>query len=206
MQTDLFDNTLKSNRDITIEIASSIEGLQLYFDFITVEEEIALLSEIESNPWLSDLKRRVQHYGYKYDYRARKIDNSFYLGGMPEWLDILSRKLIDAKIINFKPDQAIVNEYEPGQGISPHIDCEPCFGDTIVSISLGSHCVMNYCRDIAGHDKNELLIEPRSIMVMTTESRYNWYHGIPARKTDIFNNNKFSREKRISITFRKVII
>ena len=31
---------------------------------------------MDARPWLSDLKRRVQHYGYKYDYRARAIDHT----------------------------------------------------------------------------------------------------------------------------------
>ncbi|WP_231289239.1 hypothetical protein [Rickettsia bellii] len=29
------------------------------------------------------------------------------------------------------PDQVIINEYMPGQGIAPHTDCIPCFSDTI---------------------------------------------------------------------------
>ena len=36
----------------------------------------------------------------------------------------------------------IVNEYEPGQGINPHIDNTNLFRDTIVSVSLGSPTIM----------------------------------------------------------------
>lgn len=39
------------------------------------------------------------------------------------------------------PDQLIVNEYPAGEGIEAHIDA-PLFTDTIVSISLGSSCIM----------------------------------------------------------------
>ncbi len=39
-------------------------------------------------------------------------------------------------------DQLIVNEYQPGQGISPHIDNKTLFSDIIVSLSLGSNAVM----------------------------------------------------------------
>ena len=42
------------------------------------------------------------------------------------------------------PDQLIVNEYQPGQGISAHIDCEPCFKNTIVTVSLGSVYEMDF--------------------------------------------------------------
>jgi alkylated DNA repair dioxygenase AlkB len=41
-------------------------------------------------------------------------------------------------------DQAIINEYQPGQGISPHVDCVPCFGPVVAAISLGSDCVMDF--------------------------------------------------------------
>lgn len=205
MQIDLFNTDQKSDREVTIETAKLIEGLSLHFEFISATEANELFLLIDANPWLNDLTRRVQHYGYKYDYRARKIDNSSYLGEMPQWLNALSQKLIDANIIDFIPDQAIINEYEPGQGIASHIDCEPCFGDTIISISLGSYCVMNYSKDATSVYKESLLIEPRSLIVMKNDSRYKWYHGIPARKSDKFNDRIIKRQRRVSITFRKVI-
>jgi alkylated DNA repair dioxygenase AlkB len=206
MQIDLFNNDSKTNREVTLNLANNIHGLNLYFDFITKQEELELLKKINESTWLNDLSRRVQHYGYKYDYRARKIDNSSYLGEMPAWLKELALKTYNQKLIDFIPDQAIINEYEPGQGIASHIDCEPCFGDTIISISLGSQCVMNYSREANSSDKVGLLIEPRSLIVMEKDSRYNWYHGIPARKSDKFNNTVLKRNRRVSITFRKIVM
>ena len=37
---------------------------------------------------------------------------------------------------------AAVNEYLPGQGIAQHVDCVPCFGGTVASLSLLSPCTM----------------------------------------------------------------
>ncbi|MBK7911792.1 alpha-ketoglutarate-dependent dioxygenase AlkB [Candidatus Pollutiaquabacter sp.] len=118
--------------------------MEIYPDFIDRKTETELLKLIDNSIWLNDLSRRVQHYGFKYDYKARKIDNSFFIGQLPKWLTEIALKIYDEKYINFIPDQAIINEYESGQGIAPHIDCEPCFGDTIISLSLGSSCVMNF--------------------------------------------------------------
>lgn len=205
MQIDLFNNSRKTNKEMSIDLALSIHGLELFFEFITLEEEKQLLKNIDDNIWLNDLSRRVQHYGYKYDYRARKIDNSFYLGELPQWLNEIALKLYRYKLIDFLPDQAIINEYEPGQGIASHIDCEPCFGDTIISLSLGSTCVMNFSKEVNSLDKTPILLEPRSLVIMKKESRYNWYHGIPARKSDKFNDSVIKRQRRVSITFRKVI-
>jgi alkylated DNA repair dioxygenase AlkB len=206
MQTDLFGNTNKTNRECSIDSLEKIQGLELHFDFISKTEETELLKHIDNSEWLNDLTRRVQHYGYKYDYKARKINKSFFLGDLPMWLQTLAKKIIDKKLIAFIPDQAIINEYESGQGISPHIDCEPCFGDIIISLSLGSTCVMNFEKEPNSKNKIEIFIEPRTLLIMKDESRFNYYHGIPQRKSDKYNNNTFKRDRRVSITFRKITI
>jgi alkylated DNA repair dioxygenase AlkB len=41
-------------------------------------------------------------------------------------------------------NQLIINEYEPGQGINPHVDNTTLFTDTVVSLSLGSEAIMNF--------------------------------------------------------------
>lgn len=43
---------------------------------------------------------------------------------------------------NIKFNQLIINEYNPGQGINPHIDNPILFSSPIVSLSLGSDCIM----------------------------------------------------------------
>jgi alkylated DNA repair dioxygenase AlkB len=207
MIQDLFGYS-KTNQEVTLENARKICGLKIYFDFINQNEEKELLNNIDKSIWLTDLKRRVQHYGYKYDYKARRIDQSFFIGEIPTWMVFLSNRLQQQKIIDFVPDQAIVNEYIDDQGIAAHIDCEPCFGDTIISISLGGQCVINFQKEQTSteQDKIPLLIQPMTLIVMTGESRFSWYHGIVGRKSDKFNGKTHKRQRRISITFRKVII
>lgn len=203
MTLDLFQ-AHKTNRELTFENAEAIKGLKLHFDFINDAEEKKLITNIDNNEWLADLKRRVQHYGYKYDYKARRIDKSFYIGNIPDWMNFLSARMIEKGIIGFTPDQAIINEYVDDQGIAAHIDCEPCFDDTIISISLGGSCVFNFEREPNSKEKIPFFLEAKTLVVMTGESRFNWYHGIPSRKSDDFNGTKHKRGRRISITFRKV--
>jgi alkylated DNA repair dioxygenase AlkB len=100
------------------------------------------------------------------------------------------------------PDQVIINEYLPGQGISPHTDCIPCFGKTIASLSLGSPCVMDFCKGI---EKHSLMLERRSLLVLLDGARYEWQHGILARKTDKHDGQIINRTRRLSLTFRNVI-
>ena len=188
------------------EVVDVIRGLQYVPDYINEAQHDWLLGRIDNQQWLGDLKRRVQHYGFKYDYRARKVNLELRIGALPEWLQKLSRKLHRDGHMPETADQVIVNEYEPGQGISSHIDCEPCFKDTIVSLSLGSGCVMNFTNKFDRKHIIPIWLAPRSIVVLRDEARYEWLHGIAARKWDVCGNQRYERARRVSLTFRKVII
>lgn len=189
--------------DIPEQTASAIQGLSYVPDFVTTDEESALIAEIDVQPWLNDLKRRVQHYGYKYDYKARSVNEDAYLGSLPDWLLPLCEKLHKEKIFARPPDQVIVNEYQPGQGISAHIDCVPCFGETIASLSLGSESTMQFAK---GAERHELYLEPCSLIVLSGPARYDWTHAIPARKSDSVDGYKVERNRRVSLTFRIVLL
>jgi alkylated DNA repair dioxygenase AlkB len=173
-------------------------------EVLSREEEGAIEDRLDAGEWSNTLKRRVQHFGYLYDYRARAVNAGAYLGTLPEWLETLAERLVTRGYIVDLPDQVIANEYLPGQGISAHIDCAPCFDDTIVSISLLSQCEMVY-RERSGSRSLAVVLHPRSGIVLKGASRYDWTHEIPARKSDVVDGTKVDRRRRISLTFRKVI-
>lgn len=176
-----------------------ITGLLLVDDFINSKEYDHLLEVVETQPWIYDLKRRVQHYGWRYDYKYRDVK---YIDKLPSWLSIIAQRMHQEGYFSATPDQVIVNEYMPGQGIAAHIDSK-CFDDTIATISLGSSCVMNFTRD--GYDPKSILLKPKSLLVLKAESRYLWQHSIANIKTDYINNTRIKRARRISITFRNVV-
>jgi alkylated DNA repair dioxygenase AlkB len=180
---------------------SSINGLVYQDDFLSIEEEKLIISEIDNAVWDTNLKRRVQHYGYMYDYKKKNINQDLKIGELPGWLLLLERKVITNFNLEQSFNQVIINEYEPGQGISNHIDCIPCFEDVIISISLLSSCIMQFSKDA---EKQEILLQPRSILLLSGEARYSWKHGIKAVKNDKWLNTIIPRERRISITFRKI--
>lgn len=184
---------------------AQIKGLTYLDAYISPAEAAQLLNQIDQQPWLADLKRRVQHYGYKYDYRTRQIDQSMRLGQLPVWLQPLAQRLHAEQHILATPDQVIINEYLPGQGIADHIDCEPCFGDTILSLTLGSGCMMNLTHK-SSRARVSIWLAPQSLIIMQNEARYEWLHGIPARKRDVVAGEKRLRTRRVSLTFRKVIV
>ena len=43
---------------------SYISGLRYISNYLAVDQEEWLVRNIDKQEWLSDLKRRVQHYGY----------------------------------------------------------------------------------------------------------------------------------------------
>lgn len=186
-------------------VTPTIAGLSYIADYIDESTDSALLKIIDSQPWMDDLKRRVQHYGWRYDYKARNVTSDLRIGALPDWLQTYAACLQQAGLFAETPDQVIINEYEPGQGISAHIDCIPCFADTIASLSLGSPCVMDFSHSKTG-DKSSLLLEPRSLLVFSGDARYVWQHAIAGRKTDRFNGQIIPRARRVSLTFRKVIV
>jgi alkylated DNA repair dioxygenase AlkB len=186
-----------------LQIKPEIPGLIYRPDYITNEQEAELISIIDTQPWITDLKRRVQHYGYRYDYKARNVSQSLQLGPLPDWVSAYCQQLQSNGLFQNIPDQVIINEYQPGQGIASHIDCIPCFEDTIASLSLGSACIMDFTDSEA--NKVPLLLETRSLVILSGDARYHWRHSIAHRKTDSYRGSSFLRGRRLSLTFRNVI-
>ena len=197
-QKDLFADKSSTNAQPVVS------GLSYIPDFIDSATESALIKTIDAQPWITELKRRVQHYGWWYDYKARSVTNNLRIGVLPDWLQTYAVRLQQAGLFNETPDQVIVNEYQSGQGISAHVDCVPCFADTIASLSLGSPCVMDFNHSKTG-EKSSLLLEPRSLLVLTGDARYIWQHAIAGRKTDRYSGQIINRNRRVSLTFRKVL-
>ncbi|MCY4518445.1 MAG: hypothetical protein OXB99_14540 [Acidimicrobiaceae bacterium] len=55
-------------------------GLEYRPEFLTPSEEADLLGRIDTLEWLTDISRRVQHYGFKYDYSNRRLDEPARIG------------------------------------------------------------------------------------------------------------------------------
>ena len=178
-----------------------IPGLRYQPGFLSEEEEMDVIGNIRASEWQQGLKRRVQHYGWKYDYGSRKVDPTMRVGPLPGWADVIARRLVDEGFVPQYPDQVIVNEYVGKQGISKHVDSEESFADGIAMVSLGESWEMVFRH---GKRKEVGTLERRSVAVMKDDARYRWTHEIPARKNEPGPPRR-ERGTRISLTFRKVI-
>ena len=182
-----------------------IPGLHYIPAFLDDQQQGSTIRRIDEDEsaWLTDLERRVQHYGWRYDYRARTIDRDMRIGPLPDWLKKIAVLLYERTgEFDNVPNQVIVNEYEPGQGIAMHVD-RHCFGPTVATVSLGDDWTMDF-RAIGGDEKAQLLLERGSALVLTEAARNRWCHGIAKRKSEFIGSIRRPRERRLSLTFRTV--
>lgn len=187
-----------------------IPGLEYLPEFLDESEESGIIEEIDRGEWKTDLARRVQHYGWTYDYQRRAVADSMRLGDLPTWAATIAGRLVRAGILEERPDQVIVNEYIEDQGIAGHID-HASFADGIAMISLLESWEMVFRRPKEPKDKRAFVLERRSVAVMTGEARYEWTHEIPKRKSEPAagqgggRRGRIRRGRRLSLTFRKVL-
>ena len=183
----------------------SVPGLKFMEDFLTPEEQALCVERVDSaeGEWRYDLRRRVQHYGWRYDYKARAITPDMEIGALPDWLSELAKKLYDETngLFDRPPEQVIVNEYEPGQGIAMHVDHKG-FGPTVCTISLLDDWEMDFSER---RDKAPALLKRGSCVLLTGQSRSDWQHGIAPRKSEALVSGRRQRKRRLSLTFRTVL-
>ncbi|XP_036149316.1 alkylated DNA repair protein alkB homolog 8 isoform X2 [Monomorium pharaonis] len=146
-------------------------GLTLIENFITEEQEQTLLGTLnwdECESVSSQLKhRQVKHYGYEFEYGTNMVDPDRPILPIPHDYKFL-QTLFDKHGHKYTYDQLTINKYLSGQGIPSHIDTHSVFEDTILSLSLGSACVMNFKKD---DRKIDVLLPARSLLIMTGEAR-----------------------------------
>ena len=184
-----------------------VPGLHYFPGFLDHDAQVRACAEIHAPgaPWRDDLMRRVQHYGWRYDYKSRAITRDMRIGPLPDWLYEIAFQLVDRTgFFDSVPTQAIVNEYLPGQGIAMHVDRE-CFGPAVATVSLGDDWMMElHPPEDEARGKQSILLERGSALVMTGAARWSWLHGIAKRKTDRVGGSVRERQRRISLTFRTV--
>ena len=180
--------------------AIPVAGLRYVAGYLDDGAQTRLLAAVDSQPWQHAGGRSVQIYGYSYHHLKGGV---FRLGDLPAWaLDVAARIQEDG-LMPYLADQMIVNAYEPGGGISAHVDLS-AFDDTIVAISLGSTCVMQFAEKASGREE-ELLVESGSALIMSGEVRSQWTHAIPARTSDLWQDRERVRGRRVSLTFRRML-
>ncbi|XP_055608672.1 alpha-ketoglutarate-dependent dioxygenase alkB homolog 6 [Uranotaenia lowii] len=188
-------------------------------DFLTSQEESYILSMVERTPkprWTQLAHRRLINYG------GVPHPKGMIAEEIPTWLanyvDRVNQLQPNVFESDRKANHVLINEYQPGQGIMPHLD-GPLFYPTITTISCGSHTVLQF-EDQSDERRPvaKLLVEPRSLLILKDDMYHKYLHSIAETDTDAvdgsLNNLKhcegvqlgdvLPRKTRISLTIRHV--
>ncbi|KAH7729494.1 Oxoglutarate/iron-dependent dioxygenase [Aphelenchoides avenae] len=205
-------------------VEAAPETIRYIPGFITAEEEEYLLEKVNTAPkpkWQTLSNRRLQNWGGLVGKKALIPDDD-----LPEWLNETIDKIMSVQNgfpSNRRPNHVLVNEYLPGQGIMPHTD-GPAFYPMVSTISLGSHTLLDFYEPISEGEVRpwveryvgSVLLEPRSLILITDTAYSRLLHGISVRDNDtmherIFNRpdtlahgTKLTRTTRVSLTIRNV--
>jgi alkylated DNA repair dioxygenase AlkB len=187
MQTDLFAQ----------EEIVAIPGLRYQPDFLSREEEEALLAVIRTLPLHParhkeyQARRQIVSYGGSYDFEANVLRQGQGLDvrlvplrdRVADWLGVDRAQLV----------QVLVAEYAPGTPLGWHRDV-PDF-EVIAGVSLGSEATLRFRPyppdEVAKRHAVQLEVAPRSIYKMQGAARWGWQHCVPPVRTH-----------RWSVTFR----
>jgi alkylated DNA repair dioxygenase AlkB len=177
-------------------------GLILRNNWLSDDEHANAVAEVDNNHFETMLLRRVQHYGARYDYESSQVSEIGSAPPIPPVLKSIGERLFSEDFFERSPEQVIVNEYFPGQGIASHVDRQS-FGPAVATISLLESWPMIFSKT-DGTKKLEVLLEVKSLAVMTNESRSEWAHEIAKRKVDKIGGLKIARCRRLSLTYRTI--
>jgi hypothetical protein len=159
------------------QITTGLEqlGLSLYGEFLTPENELALvpklLAPVRSGPKDTSGRSTIQRYG-----DPRVYSNHIVSATIPAHFVELGARLCEHQLLPTPPLSVTVNEYAPGDVIRAHID-EPSAGKVITVLSLGAPATMLF--KLKGTpESHAVVLPPRSIVQMRDDIRYTWTHEI----------------------------
>ncbi|MDB5667774.1 MAG: alpha-ketoglutarate-dependent dioxygenase AlkB [Alphaproteobacteria bacterium] len=157
------------------------EGLVYRPNFVTVEEEAALIGHLAALPL-----EPFQFHGFKGNRRTVSFGMEYKFDGsglrqtepFPDWL--LSIRDRAAALAALMPEafvHALIIEYGPGAGIGWHRD-RPVFGD-VVGVSLGSEAPLRFrLKECATWRRLTVPAKPRSAYLLRGPARTEREHSI----------------------------
>ncbi|KAF5843646.1 alkylated DNA repair protein alkB 8 [Dunaliella salina] len=170
-----------------------IPGLYIWKGWLTGEEQDFLLDGIARAGWLAH-GNQAMHFGADLPWFLQDVLQKFPASLLPS--EVASRRPLF--------NQMILNRYNPGDGIRPHVDLMR-FEDGIAVISLGDSAVMHFSQPEKNPGQSvQVLLEGGDLLVLGGSARWDWHHEIKSVFEEIFNEKRIVRGVRTSITLRRL--
>lgn len=185
-----------SNPELVGSLGSQVE---VKTNFITEEEEAALLRELE--PGLRKKRYEFDHWddaihGY------RETERLSWSGACEE---IFTR----VRSVAFREGSRLLGpvhilDLDKKGYIKPHIDSVKFCGSTIAGLSLLSDSIMRLVKEDAPSEWLDLLLPRRSLYILRDQARYDFTHEILKDEDSMFNGQRVPRQRRISVICRNL--
>ena len=154
----------EEKQKVNQEAVDSIPGLCYFENFLTEQEEKELWDKLIK----FELPRTIA--------RRSRISNT----------GPFSQFLIDRlkQVAGIEHERCYVNLYREGDNIGAHFDSFVTIGERVTVVSLGSTSVVQMT-DLRNLEKHHVVVDPRSMYSMTGPARYEFFHALPRRVTEL---------------------
>ena len=185
-----------------------LPGLMIFPNFITEEEEAMIIQELDNvkqQAWKVQRHsglHREKRFGVDYDLWSREVRAPKH--ALPDWIAtiVIPKLKRIATLHDFTPNDANALEYhrQLGHWLKDHVDDRKKHKEPIANLSLVGDCYMKF-RNTQSRNRNlavpekKVLLQRRSLQVMTGSARYDFSHGI--------QNSDLLSDRRVSVTVRE---
>ncbi|KAJ3589868.1 hypothetical protein NHX12_010709 [Muraenolepis orangiensis] len=192
-------------------------GVFLWEDFLSEEEEKALVRQMDKDVWiLSQSGRKKQDFGPKVNFKKRKVRLGGFQG-LPAISQALVERMVQEPLLaGFQPVEQCNLNYHPerGSSIDPHLDDSWLWGERLVTVNMLSDSVLTMSLQAVqalelrpGSEKEEeerevqvaVRLPRRSLVVLYGEARHKWKHAVHRR--DVAARRLCSTYRELSAEF-----
>ena len=134
-----------TGEDCDPALPSSFPGIRILKDFVSADEEAALVAGLDALPWdVSQSGRRKQNFGPRANFNRRKAKVGPFAGFPACSRFVQSRFSSVSCLAGYRTVEQCSIEYRPetGAGIEPHVDDCWIWGERIVQLNLLSDAVL----------------------------------------------------------------
>ena len=141
---------------------SAVKGLLVINRFVSTQEEKELMDCIHTTAAPGAFKK------------SKYSKKQLYKNIVPDWLLVITKRLVSEGVVDKMPDLVEIDEYPPGSYTPPHIPDES-HGESVVFLSLGAVAELRMVK----YEEDLCLPLASGVLVkISGELRYKFIHAI----------------------------